>query len=114
MAHHYSEQELEGLVGLLQRQRVPRLLAVVLVYSAFMTYAPRNTDVAGKLIEKNVPVKAAPDDSGYQRILLAPGIEFHLHPVKIFADVELPVYQNVNGNQLVAPALFKLGVSYMF
>ncbi len=29
---------LEGLVGILQRQRVPRLLAVVLVYSAFMAY----------------------------------------------------------------------------
>jgi len=57
---------------------------------------------------------AAPDDSGYQRVLLSPGIEFHLHPVKIYADVELPVYQNVTGNQLVAPALFKLSVSYMF
>jgi hypothetical protein len=57
---------------------------------------------------------AAPDDSGYQRVLLSPGIEVHLHPVKIYADVELPVYQNMNGNQLVAPALFKLSVSYMF
>jgi len=28
--------------------------------------------------------------------------------------VELPVYQNMNGNQLVAPALFKLSISYMF
>ena len=57
---------------------------------------------------------AAPDNSGYQRILLSPGIEFHLHPVKVYADVEIPVYQNMNGNQLVAPALFKLSVSYMF
>ena len=57
---------------------------------------------------------AAPDDSGYQRVLLSPGIEVHLHPVKIYADVELPVYQNMNGNQLVAPALFKLSISYMF
>ena len=47
-------------------------------------------------------------------MLLSPGIEVHLHPVKIYADVELPVYQNVNGNQLVAPALFKLSISYMF
>ncbi len=31
---------------------------------AFMTYAPPHTDVAARLIEKNVPVKAAPDDSG--------------------------------------------------
>jgi hypothetical protein len=57
---------------------------------------------------------AAPADSGYERVLLSPGIEFHLHPVKIYADVELPVFQNMNGNQLVAPVLFKLSVSYMF
>ncbi len=31
---------------------------------AFMTYAPPMTDVAGKLIDKGVTVKAAPDDSG--------------------------------------------------
>jgi len=58
--------------------------------------------------------EAAPDDSGYQRVLLSPGIEFHLHPVKFYADVEIPVYQNMRGNQLVAPALFKVSASYMF
>jgi hypothetical protein len=57
---------------------------------------------------------ANPDNSGYQRVLLSPGIEIHLHPVKIYADVEIPVYQHMNGNQIVAPALFKLSVSYMF
>ena len=31
---------------------------------AFMTYAPPHTDVAGRLIDKGVAVKAAPDDSG--------------------------------------------------
>ncbi len=40
---------------------------------------------------------ADPDNSGYQRILLSPGIEVHLHPVKFYADVEFPVYQNVTG-----------------
>jgi hypothetical protein len=59
-------------------------------------------------------VNAAPDDSGYQRILLSPGIEFHVHPVKIYADAELPVYENVRGDQLVAPVLVKVSVSYMF
>lgn len=57
---------------------------------------------------------AAPDDSGYQRVLLSPGIEFHLHPVKVYADAEIPVYQNMTGNQLVAPVLFKVSISYMF
>ena len=54
------------------------------------------------------------DDSGYQRILLSPGIEFHIHPVKIYADAEFPVYQNFTGNQLAAPVLFKVSLSYMF
>jgi len=54
------------------------------------------------------------DNSGYQRVLLSPGVEFHLHPVKVYADVEVPVLEHMNGNQLVAPALFKLVVSYMF
>jgi hypothetical protein len=70
--------------------------------------------VIGSVRGRDNGAASAPDDSGYQRVLLAPGIEFHLHPVKIYADVEIPVYQNMRGNQLVAPALFKLSVSYMF
>jgi hypothetical protein len=54
------------------------------------------------------------DNSGYERLLLSPGVEFHIHPVKVYADVELPVFDNVNGNQLTAPVLVKVNVSYMF
>ena len=57
---------------------------------------------------------ASPDDSGYQRIMLSPGVEFHMHPVKIHADVEIPVYQHFTGNQLAAPVLFKVSASWMF
>lgn len=57
---------------------------------------------------------ADPDSTGYQRVMLSPGIEFHIHPVKIYADAEFPVYQNFTGDQLAAPVLFKLSVSYMF
>ena len=57
---------------------------------------------------------ADPDNTGYERILLSPGIEFHIHPVKIYADVEIPVYQNFTGDQLAAPALFKVSASWMF
>ena len=57
---------------------------------------------------------ANPDNSGYQRILLSPGIEFHIHPVKIYADAEFPVYQDFTGNQLAALVLFKLSASWMF
>jgi hypothetical protein len=52
--------------------------------------------------------------SGYQRILLSPGIEFKVHRVSVYADVEVPVVQDFVGNQLVAPWLFKMYVSYMF
>ena len=62
----------------------------------------------------DIGAAASPDNSGYQRILLSPGIEVHLHPVKIYADVELPVYNHVTGNQLIAPVLVKVSVSYMF
>ena len=70
--------------------------------------------VIGSVRGRDNGIVAAPDDSGYQRILVAPGLEVDLHPVRIYADVELPVYQNLRGNQLAAPVLFKLSVSYMF
>ena len=54
------------------------------------------------------------DNSGYQRVLLSPGIEFDAHPVRFYVDAELPVYQFANGNQLTAPILIKTGISYMF
>ena len=57
---------------------------------------------------------ASPDNSGYERLMLSPGIEFHIHPVKIYADVEIPVFQNFTGNQVAAPVLFKVSMSYMF
>jgi hypothetical protein len=52
--------------------------------------------------------------SGYQRIMLSPGIECHLHALTLYADAEFPVYQNFTGNQLAAPVLFKVLLSYMF
>jgi hypothetical protein len=57
---------------------------------------------------------AHPVASGYQRILLSPGIEFHIRPVKIYADAEFPVFQNFTGNQLTAPVLLKVNLSWAF
>jgi hypothetical protein len=57
---------------------------------------------------------ADPTDSGYERILLTPGIELDYKKVMVFFDVGFPVYQYTNGNQLVTPALYKVSVSYMF
>jgi hypothetical protein len=59
-------------------------------------------------------ILADPTDSGYQRLLLAPGVELDRGPVHVYGDVGFPVYQFVNGNQLAAKELFKLNVSYDF
>ncbi len=58
--------------------------------------------------------QADPPDSGYQRLLLAPGLEYDVGSMKLFADVEVPVYQNFNGNQLVASRLYKFILSYSY
>ena len=62
----------------------------------------------------DVGFNADPQDSGYRRLLISPGVEYDIDAVKLYADVEVPVYQNVNGNQLTAPILTKLVVAYSF
>jgi hypothetical protein len=46
--------------------------------------------------------------------MLSPGIEFDMHPVSFYADVEVPVFQDFRGNQVVAPWLIKASLSYHF
>lgn len=55
-----------------------------------------------------------PVASGFVRVLAAPGLELDLHPVKVYSDVELPLYYHFTGEQLVAKTLFRVNVSYMF
>ncbi len=52
--------------------------------------------------------------SGFERILLSPGLEIDLHPWRLYTDAEFPIYQHMTGNQLVAPVLFKVSLSYAF
>jgi len=53
-------------------------------------------------------------DSGYQRVMISPGLQLDTPDWRLYGDVEFPVYQHVNGNQLVAPALFKFILSKSF
>ncbi len=53
-------------------------------------------------------------NSGYQRILLSPGIEFDRPPFMVYADIEFPIYQHVIGDQLVARMLFKVMAGWRF
>ena len=72
---------------------------------------------------------ADPLNSGYDRVFISPGIEFtkvldeaNKKVLKIYGDVEIPIYQRTNAavndagsqGQLVAPIQFKLTASYNF
>jgi len=57
---------------------------------------------------------ANPQNSGYQRVLLSPGFQIDIHPIRIYADAELPVIQSVVGQQLISQCMVKVNVSYMF
>ena len=57
---------------------------------------------------------ASPVASGFERLLVAPGVELDWHPLRVYADVERPILEHVTGNQLTAPVLVRLSVSYMF
>jgi hypothetical protein len=58
---------------------------------------------------------ANPGNSGYDRIFISPGIDFtkvlddaNNNTFKLYGDIEIPLYQRANGNQLVAPYLCKV------
>lgn len=56
-----------------------------------------------------------PDNTGYDRALIAPGISIaSQHGWTVYADAEIPVWQHVTGNQLIAPVAFKFIVSRDF
>jgi hypothetical protein len=71
--------------------------------------------------EPDSGTSAFPDDTGYDRLTISPGVEVtyvidnpNNKAIRVYGDVEIPVYQRVNGNQLVAPVLFKMVASYSF
>jgi hypothetical protein len=56
---------------------------------------------------------AMPDDTGYERLYLTPGIQFVAgRQLSIYADLRLPLLTHVRGNQLVAPLLVSTVVSF--
>jgi hypothetical protein len=70
--------------------------------------------LVGSVRARDAGAEADPINSGYERLLIAPGVEFRTAAWKLYGDVELPLYQRVNGNQLVAPLLFKVILSRSF
>jgi hypothetical protein len=62
-----------------------------------------------------------PADTGYSRVFISPGIditkvvdEANNRTFKLYGDVEIPVYTHVNGDQQVAPYIFKIVAGYTF
>jgi hypothetical protein len=47
-------------------------------------------------------------DSGYERVLLAPGIEADVGAFRFYAEVGVPIHQRTNGDQLTSPTLIKV------
>ena len=56
---------------------------------------------------------ADPDNTGYGRLYISPGLQAVATPhLNLYADLRIPLLTHVNGNQLVAPALVNLTASY--
>jgi hypothetical protein len=55
-----------------------------------------------------------PVASGFTRLLVAPGVELDMHPVMVYGDVELPIYQHFTGDQVAASVLVRLNIAVMF
>ncbi len=54
------------------------------------------------------------DNSGYSVYSVAPGVAFGWDTWRVVTNLGIPLYQNVNGNQLVAPFAFQTQISYGF
>ena len=59
-------------------------------------------------------IESMPDDSGYSRLLVSPGVEVARGSFSVYADVALPLYTYARGNQLFANEMWKLHVSHHF
>lgn len=53
-------------------------------------------------------------NSGYSQAYFAPALEINFGKIRTYADIELPFYQNVNGNQLVPTRIYKVILGYNF
>jgi hypothetical protein len=88
------------------------------VYPASMSWGAAKVTPMIKVIGSTHSRDGGPegdhDNTGYARVLAAPGVEVQVRDVRLYADVELPAYQQTNGNQLIAPVQLKLVLSREF
>ena len=61
---------------------------------------------------RDAGTEAEPEDSGSRMVSLSPGFTYAITPaVQVYAFVQFPVYQHVNGVQLVADKAYVAGIS---
>lgn len=76
----------------------------------------------GALLQLNMVVRrrdsgneAEPEDSGSRQAFLSPGLSYAVaENVQIYGFYQQPIYQNVNGVQLVARRAFMVGLAGRF
>jgi hypothetical protein len=93
--------------------QVGRFRSISPVLSFLTSYRQRDTGPAADFF-----------NSGYFRVLAAPGVQFRFANLRLYADVELPLFQHTNAagslaingssGQLVASALYKVQLNYDF
>ena len=110
----------------LQTRRIRSTARLALLYNNWYHVGP--FDKVAPLLqvivshrEHDSGLASNPGDSGYDRVFISPGIDItkviddaNNRTFKLYGDVEIPVYQRENGNQLVAPYLFKIVAAYTF
>lgn len=71
--------------------------------------------VNARIAGKDAGANAAPDDSGGKIIYLSPGVTFPVtEKVKLYAFIQWPVYQNLNGYQLAPKYTASVGTRFQF
>lgn len=64
---------------------------------------------------KDSGANAAPDDSGGRTLYLSPGVTFEAaEKTHIYAFLQVPVYQNLNGYQLAPRVTASVGVTFAY
>ena len=91
-----------------------------LLLDAGLRYAIGNNAAAmlqvnGNFRGRDSGANAEPDDSGQRQVFVSPGVSWNVTPdTQLYAFVQLPIYQAVNGVQLTADWSALAGVSFRF
>lgn len=83
-------------------------------YLGFDKVVPQ-IQINARVSGKDSGANASPDDSGGKTLYLSPGVTFPVtEKVKVYAFVQLPIYQNLNGYQLAPKYTVSVGTRFEF